>query len=128
MTRGPVILAALFAALTLGAVFATSGVRETRASGNSVPYSVDNRNAAAGVAELPFNRVLSVPALVESSPPLDIVNDEFRSSTLDQGWRFSGTAPKDWSVGGTPGSLKITTEDGDLYADFNDAKGVLLRQ
>ena len=53
--------------------------------------------------------------------------DDFASPALDPSWGWVREDPTHWSLTALPGYLRITTQEGDIFAATNDAHNLLLR-
>jgi len=55
------------------------------------------------------------------------VNEEFNNSSLGKQWSWVRENPADWSLSKKPGTLTITSKEGDLQAANNNAGNILLQ-
>jgi beta-glucosidase len=55
------------------------------------------------------------------------VSDEFNTTTLGKQWSWVRENSENWSLSKNPGSLLITSEEGDIQAENNNAENILLQ-
>ena len=55
------------------------------------------------------------------------VSDEFNSDTIGKPWEWVRENPQNWNLLKKPGSLTITSEEGDVSEATNNAKNILLQ-
>lgn len=71
--------------------------------------------------------VLSSAQAAASAPTGRIWADDFNASSLDSSWSWIREDNTHWSLVAHPGFLRITTQQGALWANSNDGKNLLLR-
>jgi uncharacterized protein (DUF608 family)/regulation of enolase protein 1 (concanavalin A-like superfamily) len=67
------------------------------------------------------------PTPSSTPTPLPAGSDDFNSGTLNSQWSWVREDNTHWSLTAAPGNMRITTQTGDIYQTYADAKNILLQ-
>lgn len=74
----------------------------------------------------PVTTATPTPTPTPTTPPVT-GNDEFNSATLNSQWSWVREDNTHWSLTAVSGFMRITTQYGDIYTTYADAKNILLQ-